>query len=174
MQFLIDSTFSWEITLAVIALTTLVIFLAGRLELQGAAPIKQYFNYSESEYKLLKIWLALATVFGIVLPALTFLIFFQVSELRLFFSLYFFVVFVQLLSEYILSRLFFQTIVVTVGSLYTALRIWQLWSVQKLMVINTELSMGSLRFVIAVLWVMLLFWLSNIIVNFVIYRKKLV
>ena len=34
MQFLIDYTFSWEITLAIIALTTLVIFLAGRLELQ--------------------------------------------------------------------------------------------------------------------------------------------
>lgn len=173
MYSLSNHTFSWRTTLLYIALTTLVLFLIGWLQSFNLIPINKTFNYSESEYKLLQLWFALATFFGVILPGVTLLVFLKISEIRMILSFYFFVVFIQLMTERILSRLLFQTIVVMVGSLYSAFRVWQLWSGQQILAASTELSTVKRRFIIGVFWLMLLFWLSNIIVNFVIFGRKL-
>lgn len=173
MDLLINPAFSWKATLLYIALITLVVCLIGWLKLGNILPMNSNFNYTESEYELVKDWIFLAIAFGIILPGVTLLVFWKFPEIRTIWSFYFVVVFVQLLTEYVLSRLLFQTIVVMVGSLYSAFRVWQLWSNQQLLVITTDMSMVSHVLMISILWLMLIFWLSNIIVNFVIFRRKL-
>lgn len=173
MDLLINPAFSWKATLLYIALITLVVFLIGWLKIGNILPINSNFNYTESEYELVKDWILLAIAFGIILPGVTLLVFWKIPEIRTIWSFYFVVVFVQLLTEYVLSRLLFQSIVVMVGSLYSAFRVWQLWSNQQLLIITTDMSMVSHVLMISILWLMLIFWLSNIIVNFVIFRRKL-
>lgn len=173
MDLLINPTLSWKATLLYMALITLVVSLISWLKRWNLIPINKNFNYSESEYKLVKNWIFLATCFGVILPGVTLLVFWKITEIRTIWSFYFLVVFVQLLTEFVLSRLLFQTIVVMVGSLYSAFRVWQLWSDRQLLAVTTDISMVSRVFLIGVLWLMLIFWLSNIIVNFVIFRRKL-
>lgn len=173
MDLLINPVFSWKATFLYMAIFTLVLSIISWLKRWNVIQINNNFNYTEAEYKLLKIWMSLATCFGIILPGVTLLLFWRIPEIRTILSFYFLVVFVQLLTESVLSRLLFQTIVVMVGSLYSAFRVWQLWSDQQLLAVTTNIGMVSQIFLISVLWLMLIFWLSNIIVNFIIFRRKL-
>ncbi len=169
----INTPFTWKITFSFIVLASLIFFLAGWLIITGLIPINLVFNYNKSELNLLRVWFTLATYIGLLLPTITFFFFLGYSKLRLILGLYLFVCIVQLATEFILSRLLFPTIVVMVGSIYSVFRVWQLWQGQQLIAESLEISGEKRRFIVGLLWVMLIFWISNIAVNFAIFWHKL-
>ncbi|WP_333325310.1 hypothetical protein [Microcoleus sp. Aus8_D1] len=79
---------------------------------------------------------------------------------------YLVVLIVQIAAEQILSRVLFPSLVVFSGTMYTAFRIWQLWQGQQLVTAMAQLNNHNPIVVSSLLWLLLLFWSSNLIVLF--------
>jgi hypothetical protein len=137
------------------AIATLLSLEVGWLTKRGALPLTSAIPYSEAQQQFLKIWVNIALAIGIILPLVMAIVFWQQPILRQFFSYYLSVVFVQLTSEITFSRWLCQSVVVTIGTLYTAFRIWQLWFALQL-TIYPQPWLG-------LLWLVLLFWVANLV-----------
>ena len=83
------------------------------------------------------------------------IVFWNEPTVRDFLSCYLLAVVVQLASETGFSRTLCKSVVVIIGTFYTVFRIWQLWS-------GLHLTIYSQPW-LALLWLVLLFWVANII-----------
>lgn len=118
-------------------------------------PFSAEIGFSEQQWSFMKWWVKLALVAGVLLPiALCLQAAGQPSALT-FWGSYLLVVAVQLISERLLSQWLVASVVVPIGSCYTAFRLWQLLDG------FTQLHLSGLAFVgfIAVV----LFWVANLI-----------
>jgi hypothetical protein len=79
---------------------------------------------------------------------------------------YLVVLIVQIVAESILSRVLFPSLVVITGSIYTVFRICQLWQGQQLVMAATQINNHNLIIFSSLLWLLLLFGSSNLIVIF--------
>lgn len=157
----------WKTTLSFIGIATFLILLFGWLVTQGVLPFKTILEYSNFGLKFIRVWLRIAIFIGIVLPATAFLIWIRNREVRKVFGFYLFVAIAQIATEGILSSLWFGSIVVPIGTLYTAFRIGQLWQGQRAIDTTPQLTPMSRTSIEGLLWILLIFWSLNLIMLFV-------
>ncbi|MEM8718686.1 MAG: hypothetical protein AAGE84_05185 [Cyanobacteria bacterium P01_G01_bin.39] len=112
-------------------------------------------DFSNAQQQFIKVWASFAALVGIIIPAVMLIILWDNPLLRIFSSCYLVAVFIQLVSEIILSRTLCKSVVVIIGTLYTGFRIWQLWLGLHL----TTYSQPGL----SLLWLVFLFWVANMI-----------
>ncbi|WP_333394020.1 hypothetical protein [Microcoleus sp. Aus8_D2] len=129
-------------------------------------PIAKTINYSTSETNFIQIWIKLAVFIGLLLPGIALFIWWRSPEPRKIMGFYLVVLIVQIAAEQILSRVLFPSLVVFSGTMYTAFRIWQLWQGQQLVTAMAQLNNHNPIVVSSLLWLLLLFWSSNLIVLF--------
>ena len=168
MKSLIDEVFSWKTTLFLVSFTTLIIWLIGWLIMSGVLPLNQVIDYSEPETNFIQFWVKVALAIGVVLPVIGFFVGISDRDTRNVFGFYLLVLIIQIVTEQILSSLWFPSIVVIVGTLYTIFRIWQLWQGQQVLATTTQLGTGRRTILRGLLWLMLIFWFSNIIMLLVV------
>ena len=145
------------------SLVTLIILLMGWLIMSDALPLSQVIHYSKPEANFIRLWVVIALVLGVLLPVIGFLIWIRDRDSKKVLGFYLLVLIVQILTEQILSSVWFPSIVVIVGTLYTIFRLWQLWQGQQLLTSTDQPGTGSRTILRGLLGLMLLFWLSNII-----------
>ncbi|MEH2084173.1 MAG: hypothetical protein V7K89_30650 [Nostoc sp.] len=153
---------NWRIAFIFVLLATLVVVLVGWLTSIEVLPISQVINYSDAGVRFIRVWIWLAIAIGLILPTIAFVIWFKYPQLRKIFGLYLLVLIIQIVTEGVVSRVWFPSLVVLIGTLYTAFRVWQLWHEQQFLK-ATHFSQPNSRLISSILWLLLLFWSSNII-----------
>jgi hypothetical protein len=156
----------WRTLLAFVVIATLIMMLVGWLTSNRLLPIRQTIEYSEVELNFIKGWMQLAIAIGLVLPTIAFITWFKRPEIRKIFGFYLLLIVIQIATEQIISEFWLSSLVVVTGTLYTAFRVWQLW--QSLQLIRTSQDRSQYRLISSVLWLLLFFWSSNLIVLFAI------
>ncbi|MBD1865739.1 hypothetical protein H6F95_00180 [Cyanobacteria bacterium FACHB-471] len=160
------SLMTWRTSLAFVVLATLIMMFVGWLISNGLLPIRQTIEHSEAGLKFIQVWIQLAIAIGLVLPIIAFIAWFKRPEIRKIFGFYLLLIVIQIATEQIVSEVWLSSLVVVIGTLYTAFRVWQLW--QGLQLIRTTQERAQYRLVSSVLWLLLLFWSSNLLVLFTI------
>ncbi|MGF2034214.1 MAG: hypothetical protein RMZ43_002625 [Nostoc sp. CmiVER01] len=155
---------TWKTAFLFMVLATLVVILVGWLTSIGILPISQMINYSDAGLRFIRVWILLAIAIGLIVPTITFVIWFKYPEICKIFGLYLLVLIIQIVTEQIVSKVWFPSLVVVIGTLYTAFRVWQLWHEQQF-IKSTDfvVERGNFRIISNVLWLLLLFWSSNLI-----------
>jgi hypothetical protein len=157
---------TWRTSLVFVVLATLTMMLIGWLISSGLLPIRQTITYSEAGLKFIRVWMQLAIAIGLVLPIIAFIAWFKRPEVRKLFGFYLLLLVIQIAIEQIISDVWLSSLVVVTGTLYTTFRVWQLW--QSLQLMRTPEKRSRYRLVRGVLWLLLLFWSSNLIMLFTI------
>jgi hypothetical protein len=153
---------TWETSFSFVGIATLfVIAIAWFISLK-ILPISTELKYSEAGLRFIKVWIWLAIAIGIVMPGIAFVIWFDRPEYRDVFGFYLLVLAIQILIEQITAKSLFSSLVVPIGTIYTIFRLWQIWQGQQLIQTNTQDGLNY-NLAIAVLWLLLLFWSSNLI-----------
>ncbi|MEG4805325.1 hypothetical protein QUB63_32140 [Microcoleus sp. ARI1-B5] len=156
---------TWKATFLFVTVATLILLPINWLILSDTLPIEKTINYSTSETNFIQMWIKLAAFIGLLLPGFAFVIWWRYPEAKKILGLYLIVLIVQIAAEQILSRVLFPSLVVFSGTMYTAFRIWQLWQGQQLLTAAQLNNYNPIVFS-SLLWLLLLFWLSNLIVLF--------
>jgi hypothetical protein len=158
--------FTWKTTLLFVICATLLLLQINWLMLGDTLPIKKAMDYSTSETNFLKLWIKIAVVIGVLLPGVAFFVWHRYPEPRKIMEFYLVVLIVQIVTESILSRVLFPSLVVITGTIYTVFRICQLWQGQQLVMAAAQINNHNLIIFSSLLWLLLLFWSSNLIVIF--------
>jgi len=158
--------FSWKTTLLFVTCATLVLLPLNWLMLGDTLLIKKAIDYSISQTNFIRVWLKIAVFLGLLLPGVAFFVWRRYPEPKKILGFYLVVLIIQIASESILSRVLFPSLVVITGTIYTVFRIWQLWQGQQL--VNSGVQTNNHNPIIfrILLWLLLLFWSSNLIVLF--------
>ena len=162
MKLLINHPLSWKTTISFLSLATLLILLIGWLTISGVLPIKMAIDYSQKEANFLQVWVVIAIFVGILLPGTAFFVWIRHQLPRKVLGFYLLVLLVQIVTEQVLSGVLFSSIVVPIGTIYTAFRQKQLWQGQKLLAANSQTVVPYQKLMYVLLWLILLFWLSNL------------
>ena len=133
-------------------LATLVVIFVGWLTSIGILPISQMINYSDAGLRFIPVWILLAIAIGLILLTITFIIWFKYPEIRKIFGFYLLVLIIQIVTEQIFSIVLFPSLVVIIGTLYTAFRVWQLWDEQQFIKSTDFVERGNFRIISSVLW----------------------
>lgn len=163
MKLLINHPLSWKTTISFLSLATLLILLISWLTISGVLPIKMAIDYSQKEFNFIQVWVVIAILVGILLPGIAFIVWSRHPEPRKVLGFYLLVLLVQIVTEQVLSGVLFSSIVVPIGTIYTAFRLGQLWQGQKLLAANSQTIVPHQKLMYVLLWLILLFWLSNLI-----------
>jgi hypothetical protein len=150
-------------SLVFVVIATLVTLLVGSLTQQGILPLTEQINYSETVSQFLSYWMMVAVGLGLVLPLLAWIYWWQEQELRYLWGVYLGVLVVQIITEQLLSVIWIPSVVVTVGTIYTAFRIWQLITLQSLFSSRSSLKVAKKRLQRVLAWLLLLYWGANLI-----------
>ena len=145
----------WSTVFSFCAIATLSSVGYGWLVENRKLPLNSVMAFNDAQIEFIKVWAKLAAVIGIILPIVMWIVFWHEPIVRIFFGCYLLAVVVQLASETAFSRIFCQSVVVIIGTLYTGFRIWQLW-----------LGLHLITYFqpwLALLWLDLLFWVANLI-----------
>ena len=118
---------SWKTILAFVLFATLLTSIVGWLSATEILPLRQGIEYSGVERNFLRIWLGLAIVIGVIVPAIAWFVWYERPIYQQILSFYLAVLAIQIVTEQIVSSIVFPSLVVTIGSLYTLFRIWQIW-----------------------------------------------
>jgi hypothetical protein len=162
MKLLVNDPFSWKTTIS-LSLATLLILVISWLTISGVLPIEMVINYSNSQFHFLRVWVIIAIFVGILFPATAFLLWLGHPVPRKILGFYLLVLITQIVTEQVLSGVLFSSIVVAIGTIYTAFRLWQLWQGQKLLASDTQAVVPYQKLLQVLLWLILLFWLSNLV-----------
>lgn len=153
---------TWRTSLTFVTLATFIMILVGWLTSAGLLPIHQTIEHTDAGLKFIQAWIQLAIAIGLILPTIAFVVGFKRPESRTIFGFYLLLLVIQIITEKIVSSVWLSSLVVVMSTLYTMFRIWQLW--QGLQLIKTTRKQSRHKLVSSVLWLLLLFWSSNLIV----------
>lgn len=160
--------FTWKTTLLFVTSATLLLLPINWLMIGATLPIKKTIDYSTWETNFIQVWIKIAAFIGLLLPVVAFLVWRRYLEHRKILGFYLVVLIVQIAAEQILSRVLFPSLVVISGTIYTAFRIWQLWQGQQLVTATAKINNYNPTIFSSLLWLLLLFWSSNLIVLFLV------
>jgi hypothetical protein len=146
---------NWFSVFSFCAIATLLSISYGWLVKTKKLPFNSIMAYTDAQLQFIKIWVYVALVIGIIIPAIMWIVFWNTPILRQFFSCYLLAVVIQLACETSFSRIFCKSVVVIIGTLYTGFRIWQLCSGLQLVTYSQPW--------LGLLWLVLLFWVANMI-----------
>ena len=127
-------------------------------------PVKTVIDYSAWETNFIQFWIWVAIGVGLLLPGIAFLVWLRHPQPRKILGFYLLVLFVQIITEQILSGILFPSLLVIIGTIYTVYRIWQLWQGQQAVNTNTQLNTFNQRLFKNLLQLLLFFWSINLIV----------
>jgi hypothetical protein len=102
----------------------------------GRLPLRAMMAFSDRQWQFLRVWVKVALGIGAIVPLVILIALWHELNVRQFLLGYLAVLVVQLASEANFSRWIVPSIVVPIGTIYTAFRIWQLW--EGLHVINYD------------------------------------
>lgn len=165
------SNYTLQNTLIFFALSTAAVLLVGWLVLNGILPLATATTRSPTPFT--RFWLQLGLVLGLIVPGIAFLAGIRTAVIRRAFGLYLLVLIVQIVSEMIISRWLFPDIVVVIGTIYTAFRLWQLWQAQTLIAAASQLVSPIRQLCRVILWLLLGFWTINMGLLLTIYWPPL-
>jgi hypothetical protein len=151
-------------TIAAIILATGLILLAAQLIQIGALPLTTTLNYSSQDRSLIRIWLLLAGLMGVLLPLVGLIGGWRDRQLRAILAYYFLVILAQLVTEQVVTNLYFPSLVVLIGILYTLWRTGQLW--QAYQQLQRRHHLPHRRLILTLIWILLAFWSANLLVLF--------
>ncbi|MCC5899059.1 MAG: hypothetical protein EA395_03995 [Phormidium sp. GEM2.Bin31] len=151
-------------TIAAIVVTTGFILLVAQLIQWDVLPLATTLNYSPQDRQLIRIWLQLAGLMGILLPLLGLIGGWGDRQLRVILGYYFLVIIAQLVTEQVLTTLIFRSLVVPIGILYSLLRTGQLWQAHQQL--QQRRHRPYRRLMLALIWILLAFWSANLLVLF--------
>lgn len=154
---------TWKTIFSFVLFATLLTILVGWLTTTEAFPIQKTIPFDTTERSFIKLWLNLAILIGLILPSVAWLVWIRNSQPRRILGFYLFVLIVQIITERVFIKIAFPSLVVTIGTLYTAFRLWQIWQGQQLLRQASWSSSGR-KLMNALLWILGLFWGSNLIV----------
>ncbi len=163
MKLSINDPLTWQTTISFLFLSTLLIFVTAWLTTSGILPINRAIDYTDEQASFLKVWMTTAIFLGILLPAIALAIWIRHPQPRKVLSFYLLVLIIQIVIERVLTGALFPSIAVTIGTIYTAFRLWQLWQGQKLLAAQTGTIVPKPKLLSGLLWLMLLFWSSNLL-----------
>jgi hypothetical protein len=149
-------------TFAFVLFATLLAILVGWLTMIEALPIQRGIHFSDAGRNFLRVWLWLAIVLGVLLPSVAWVVWRKNPQSRRILGFYLSVLMIQIVTEQVSSSIGLPSLVVTIGTVYTAFRIWQLWQGQQLIHQGTWNS-SSRKLMSVLLWLLGLFWVSNLI-----------
>ena len=158
--------FTSKTTLWFVTCATLLLLSLNWLILGDTLLIKKAIDYSISQTNFIRVWLKIAVFLGLLLPGVAFFVWRRYPEPKKILGFYLVVLIIQIASESILSRVLFPSLVVINGTIYTVFRIWQLWQSQQLVMAAAQINNHNLIIFSSLLWLLLLFWSSNLIVIF--------
>lgn len=158
--------FTWKRILLFVACTTLLVLVINWLIFSDILPIQKTIDYSALQANFILLWIKLAAFIGLLLPLIALFFWWRYLEYRKILGFYLVVVIVQIAAEMIVSRVLFPSLVVISGTIYTAFRIWQLWQGQQLVMATDRTNNHRPTIFSSLLWLLLLFWSSNLIVLF--------
>ena len=158
--------FTWKTTLLFVTCATLLLLPLNWLMLGDTLLIKKAIDYSISQTNFIRVWLKIAVFLGLLLPGVAFFVWRRYPEPRKIMGFYLVVLIVQIVAESILSRVLFPSLVVITGTIYTIFRIWQLWQGKQLVNAGVQTNNHNPIIFRILLWLLLLFWSSNLIVLF--------
>jgi hypothetical protein len=158
--------FTWKTTLLFVTCATLLLLPLNWLMLGDTLLIKKAIDYSISQTNFIRVWLQIAVFLGLLLPGVAFFVWRRYPEPKKILGFYLVVLIIQIAAESIFSRVLFPSLVVITGTIYTVFRLWQLWQGQQL--VNSGVQTNNHNPIIfrILLWLLLLFWSSNLIVLF--------
>lgn len=152
---------TWKTAVSFVAFATLLTILTGWLISVGGLPIQESLDFGDSEMRVVRSWIRLARPIGLILPGIAFFAGIKHPQLRKIFGFYFLVLLVQIFTEGVVLRFWIPSLVVLIGTIYTAFRVWQLWQGLKL-ARKTPLHRLGDKLIRGLLWLLLLFWSSNL------------
>ena len=150
---------------------TVLLLLFGWSSVTRVLPINMDLSLapiSPAASRFVGLWIRMAMAVGILIPVLVILFFVRRSDVRTALGVYLFVLVFQIATEVSLSYLFFTSMAVPIGTVYTAFRLWQLWEAMKIIQRSDQLAATSRRIVVGLLMVLFGFWLINLIVVLII------
>ncbi len=151
-------------TIAAIILATGLILLAAQLIQIGVLPLTTTLNYSSQDRQLIRIWLQLAGLMGVLLPLVGLIGGWRDRQLRAILAYYFLVILAQLVTEQVVTNLYFPSLVVLIGILYTLWRTGQLW--QAYQQLQRRQHLPHRRLILTLIWILLAFWSANLLLLF--------
>lgn len=154
---------TWKTTLSFVIFAALLTLAMGWLITIGAVPIQKTIQFSDAEHAFMQVWIRLAIAIGLILPSVAWLLWFKHPQPRKILGVYLSVLIIQIITEQIFSSVMFPSLVVVIGTIYTAFRLWQLWQGQQFI---CTFHSSSRKWVSALLWILGLFWSSNLIMLF--------
>lgn len=120
--------------LGFVLIATLVVGAFGLVAIHGPLPIERELSgvpLAHDDREFMRWWFRIAGGVGLVLPLVTFILGFRSHRVRSTFGRYLWVLAIQIATEATFRRLFFSTIVIVIGTIYTAYRVCVLGSAWK-------------------------------------------
>jgi hypothetical protein len=153
---------SWRTVIVFVGLATVITLVVGGLVQVGKLPIEPNIDFSQAGLKFIRVWIWLAITLGILLPAIALIIWRGQPGVRKVLGFYLVVIVIQIITEQLFSSFWMPSLVITVGTLYTSFRLWQLWQGQQLLQANGSWQQSSwmLR---GLFLLLLLFWAANLV-----------
>jgi hypothetical protein len=149
---------TWKTILGFVLFATLLTSIVGWLTATEILPLRQGIQYSDAERNFLRIWLGLAIVIGVILPAIAWFVWREQFAYHQMLGFYLATLVIQIVTEQVFSTIGFPSLVVTIGTLYTLFRLWQIWQgYQLIQTVRVNSSMSGL------LGLLGLFWFGNTI-----------
>jgi hypothetical protein len=96
---------TWKTILGFVLFATLLTSIVGWLTAMGTLPLRQGIDYSDAERNFLRIWLGLAIVIGILVPAIAWLIWHEQLTYHQILGFYLAALAIQILTEQVFSSL---------------------------------------------------------------------
>ena len=149
---------TWKTILAFVLFATILTSIVGWLTVTEILPLRQGIQYGDAERNFLRIWLGLAIVIGVIVPAIAWLFWRDRLIYHQILGFYLTVMLIQIVTEQVASTIGFPSLVVTIGTIYTLFRLWQIWQGYRLIQAVPENSLIS-----GLLGLLGLFWFGNTI-----------
>lgn len=163
----------WQSLLPILLVATAVIVLSGWLIDIGLWPLQPEPDLSSADFTVISVFLVVAVVLGLVLPLAAWIAWFRDSQVRRLLGAYLLMMVIQIATEQILIEVFFISAVVITGTLYTALRLVQLWQGQRLILAAPRRPKHA-KWLLRLVRVLLGFWVCNLLMLLIVCWPSMV
>ena len=168
MNFSPKIAFDRKTTLLFVIFATFLFCLVAWFTRYGGLALKTVPNYSDWERNTISSFLGMALVAGTLFPSIALLVWGRQQQPREILGSYLSVLLVQVATEAVFAQVFFSSITVIIGTVYTAFRIGQLWQSQQLLTTSAQLGSPSRQIFLALVWLLLIFWFLNLVMLLVV------
>ncbi len=147
-----------------VVLATVTLVLIANLVIAEIFPIRQDLAEVPLDPRVqefVRWWLRIGLALGVLLPLVVFLVKIRLAAIRQILGPYLFVLISQIATEATMRRCFFTSMLVIIGTIYTAYRLFQLRQASIIFRESKQLPSRTRSFVKILLWSLVIFWGIN-------------